>query len=362
MFSILAQIILTIMSTFHSLTVKHLEKTTIDSTVITFELPEHLRSAYEFIPGQYLTLETSINDEMVRRAYSICSTPSQNTIKVAVKKIEGGKFSTYVNNTLKVSDTLQVSTPEGKFTLKTDSSNSKTYVAFAAGSGITPILSMISAVSEQEPDSQFVLMFGNKSSQNTMFYNELNTLQENNNNVSIYYSFSQSNEEGHLFGRIDASKVNYIINNKHKDANIDGYYLCGPEEMINLVSNTLKSNGVDSDIINFELFTSSTDTNTTEEQSNFNSAQVNILLDDEEHNITVSKDVTILDAALKAGLDAPYSCQGGVCSSCICKVTEGEVIMRKNLSLTDEEIEEGFVLSCQAVINSAIIAIDFDDI
>ena len=352
------------MNKFNSLTVKNLEKATPDSTVITFELPEHLMSNYNFIPGQYLTLEASINNEKVRRAYSICSVPNQNDIKVAVKKIEGGLFSSFVNDKLQISDSLDVSIPEGKFTLNTNSVNSKTYVAFAAGSGITPIMSMISSVLKHEPQSKFILMFGNKSPETAMFYDELNTLNSQNSNISIYHTFSKSNEEGHLFGRIDSSKVDYIIKNKHLNETVDAFYLCGPEDMINLVSETLTKSGIDSNKINFELFTSNSNAtvNSSTLTTDVNSASVHILLDDEEHNITVSKEETILDAALKVGLDAPYSCQGGVCSSCICKVTEGHVIMRKNLSLTEEEIEDGFILACQAVINSSNITLDFDDI
>lgn len=353
------------MGRFHSLHIKDIKIETSDTVSISFNVPEDLQADYKFIPGQYLTLRTNINSEEIRRSYSICAEPDANDLRVAVKQIENGVFSTFANTRLKVNDTLDVAIPEGKFILETNHSSKKNYAAFVAGSGITPVMSMIKDVLHHEPNSTFILMYGNKTPEETIFYNEIEALKkEFFGRFYVYYTFTQVNEHDALFGRIDTEKVNYILKNKHKNIELNAFYLCGPETMINLVSNTLEENKVPKSAIHYELFTASAKTTNvaTKTPTLSGDAKVTITVDDEETQITVKENETILDAALKQGIDAPYSCQGGVCSSCICLVTEGEVSMLANSVLTDSEIEEGLTLACQSVPKSSTVKIDFDDV
>jgi len=353
------------MGRFHSLRIQKIKKETSDTVSICFEVPENLKEDFKFVAGQYLTLRTNINGNEVRRSYSLCSAPASGKLCVAIKQIPNGVFSTYANVNLQEGEHLDVSVPEGKFTLQTDAKNRNFYGAFVAGSGITPVMSMIKSVLNNEPNSTFVLLYGNKTPKNAIFHTELNQLSKDNfGRLFIYYTYSQANEKEALFGRIDTEKVNYILKNKHKAATFSDFYLCGPEEMINLVTDELQENHVVKNKIHFELFTASKTTAAPiETTGEFNgTAQVTILVDDEETTITVKENETILDAALKAGIDAPYSCQGGVCSSCACIVTEGKVQLLKNAILTDAEIEEGLTLSCQAVPRSSVIKIDFDEV
>lgn len=353
------------MGRFHSLSIKNIRRETSDTVSISFNIPENLKQDFTFIPGQYLTFRTNINGKEIRRSYSICSTPSSGELRVAVKQIKYGVFSTYANTILKEAEHLDVAVPEGKFLLNTDKDNKKTYGAFVAGSGITPVMSMIKDVLKNEPKSSFVLMYGNKSSENTIFHDELNALKkEYFGRFFLYYTYTKTNESEALFGRIDKEKVNYILQNKHKSTNFDSFYLCGPEEMITLVSDELQHNHIVKNQIHYELFTASTtEAPKVEIPTEFKgSAQMTVVVDDEETTVTIKQDETLLDAALKNGIDAPYSCQGGVCSSCMCLVTEGEVQLLKNSILTDDEIKEGITLACQAIPKSATLKIDFDDV
>ena len=353
------------MGRFHSLSIKNIRRETSDTVSISFNIPEDLKQDFTFIPGQYLTFRTNINGKEIRRSYSICSTPNSGELRVAVKQIKYGIFSTYANTILKEGEHLDVAIPEGKFLLNTNKDNKKTYGAFVAGSGITPVISMIKDVLKNEPKSSFVLMYGNKSSENTIFHDELNALKkEYFGRFFLYYTYTQSNESEALFGRIDKEKVNYILQNKHKSTTFDSFYLCGPEEMITLVSDELQHNHIVKNQIHYELFTASTsETPKAESSKEFTgSAQMTVMVDDEETTVTIKQDETLLDAALKNGIDAPYSCQGGVCSSCMCLVTEGEVQLLKNSILTDDEIKEGITLACQAIPKSVTLKIDFDDV
>ena len=350
------------MSQFHPLTIKDIVKETKDAVSISFHIPENLSTAFKYESGQYLTLKATINGKDVRRAYSICSSPCSGEVRVAVKQIENGIFSTYANTVLKSGDTIEVGNPEGRFVISTNATNKKKYAAFAAGSGITPIFAMVRDVLRNEPQSEFVLIYGNKTSNETIFYNQLNDLaKEFPNRFALHYTFSQSDESA-LSGRIDQQKVDYILE-QHNTSAFNDFYLCGPETMINTVKDRLTEKGIADNSIHFELFTASTDNASTATDSNFSgSAEVTIILDDEETTITVNENQRILDAALKNGIDAPYSCQGGVCSSCICEVTEGSVNMVQNSVLTDEEVEEGLYLACQSVPTSEKITIDFDNV
>ncbi|MDH7446391.1 ferredoxin--NADP reductase [Aquimarina sp. 2201CG14-23] len=350
------------MSDFHALTIKNIIRETPKAVSIEFEVPSELKEVYSFTAGQYITIKTKVNDKEIRRAYSICSAPKSGSLCVAVKEIEGGLFSTIANNTLKAGDILDVNTPEGNFILQSNSESSNTYAAFVAGSGITPVMSMIKTVLEEEPKSSFVLIYGNQTPNEAIFLKEILSLQASYpTRLFVELFYSRSDEEGARFGRIEKSTINYITKNKFKDTTFEAFYLCGPEEMINTVTDVLVENGISNDQVHFELFTSSTDE--TEINADLDGkTNITILVDDEETSFVMDQKKTILDAALEEDIDAPYSCQGGVCSSCICKITEGTALMEKNSILTDSEIAEGLVLACQAHPTSSKVKVDFDDV
>lgn len=350
------------MPDFHKLKIKKITRETTKAVVIDFEIPENLKEVFTFIPGQYTTLKTEIDGEEVRRAYSICSTPMDSQLSVAVKEVENGTFSTYANRQMKEGDVLEVHPPEGTFLLETNTSNNNWYIAFAAGSGITPILSMITSVLKNEPDSSFVLVYGNRTFTETMFVqNLLNLVRNYPNRLHIEFFYSRKQEENAKFGRIEKSTINYILKNRFQNIEFTSYYLCGPEAMINSCKEVLSENGIDKDKVHSELFTSSTVSTPIDKNLDGNTS-ISILVDDEEFKFVMSQNQTILNAALDQDIDAPYSCQGGVCSSCICKVTQGSAVMEKNSILTDSEVEEGLVLACQAHPTTPTISIDFDDV
>ncbi|QEE48748.1 ferredoxin--NADP reductase [Flavobacterium alkalisoli] len=350
------------MSTFHSLTIKDIRRETPNAVSIAFEIPANLKDEYKFIAGQYINIKTHYNGEEVRKAYSICSSPNGNELRVAIKAVKNGGFSVFANEKLSVGDTMEVGVPEGKFTFEPKSDRQRNYAAFAAGSGITPILSIIHSVLENEPESTFVLVYGNKTPDETIFHQYLHELQQKYvGRFFIQFVYSQARAEDSLFGRIDRAAVNFVVKNKHKEKEFAKFYLCGPEEMIKTVSEVLKENNVPEKSIKFELFS----TPIAEKKIDDNldgQTKITILVDDEETTFVMSQKMTILDAALKQGIDAPYSCQGGICSSCMGRITNGTAEMKKNAILTDGEIAEGLTLTCQAHPTSSEIYIDFDDV
>jgi len=347
------------MATFHSVTIKDIKQETADAVSVVFDIPEHLKQDFTFTAGQYITLQKELDGENVRRAYSICSTPKSGEIRVAIKSVENGTFSVYATTDLNVGDAIEIAAPEGRFLLKPEAN--KNYIGFAAGSGITPVLSMMKTVLENEPTSTFTLIYGNKSIEDTIFYDELLALNAKYKTFNLEFVCSREREENMLFGRIDKPFTNFFIKNKYKDISFDAAFLCGPEEMIHTVSDTLKDGYLNEDNIYFELFTVSVDEDATAAIKE-GTSEITFLLDDEETTISMSQSDTILAAALRNDLDAPYSCQGGVCSSCMGKVTEGKAVMAKNSILTESEIEEGFVLTCQAHPTTPKITLDFDDV
>lgn len=349
------------MADFHSLRVKHIKKLTPSSVAITFDIPKDLIQTFDFEAGQYITIKKEIKGDELRRAYSISSTPKKDSFTIGVKKVDRGGFSDYAHSKLAEGDILEVMPPEGRFVFVPTESPKK-IAAFAAGSGITPIMSIAKTVLESNKEHIFVLVYGNKSYEETMFYTDLMKLHlEYTNRFFVYFTNSQAQEKDSLFGRIDTSTVNYALKNKHKDIDFDAFYLCGPEAMIHKVSDTLKDNGVSADKINFELFTA---TEIKEELpiAAEGETQVEVLVDDETFSFTMDKKMVVLDAVLKENIDAPYSCQGGVCSSCIARVTEGKAEMANNQILTDGEIAEGFILTCQAHPVTPTLKVDYDDV
>ena len=350
------------MSSFYKLAIKEIIRETADAVSILFNVPEELQSNYSFVAGQYVNLKVTLDGQEIRRAYSICSAPKSGELRIAVKSVKNGFFSKFANEKLAVGNVIEVGTPEGKFTFEPKTDRQKNYAAFVAGSGITPVFSILKSVLEEEPNSTFVLVYGNKSEKDTIFHNQLHDLQlQYVGRLFVQYVYSQSTADNALLGRIDKSTVNFIMKNKHAEMEFSKCFLCGPEEMINLVSDALKENNISSSDIKFELFSTSSNDNETNTGANGHT-KISILVDSEETTFEMSQQQTLLEAALKQGLDVPYSCQGGICSSCICKITEGAAEMKKNQILNESEVAEGLTLACQAYPTTTSIKIDFDDV
>jgi ring-1,2-phenylacetyl-CoA epoxidase subunit PaaE len=350
------------MPSFKKLVIKEIKHETAAAVSILFNVPEELKPNYTFIAGQYVNLRLTLDGKEIRRAYSICADPESGELRIAVKAVKNGTFSQFANTKLKVGDVLEVGKPEGKFTFEPHADRQKNYAAFVAGSGITPAISILKSVLKSEPQSSFVLVYGNKSPEETIFHQELHDLHlRYTGRLFVHYVYSQAKADGALFGRIDKSVVNFVLNNKHKELEFDKFYLCGPEEMINSVTKVLKEHNIKDSAIKFELFSSSS-TENTEASFHDGHTKITILVDDEETTFEMSQKQTILEAALKQGVDAPYSCQGGICSSCLARVKSGTAEMKKNSILTDNEIADGLVLTCQAFPTSAEIMVDYDDV
>ncbi|GAA0737358.1 ferredoxin--NADP reductase [Gaetbulibacter jejuensis] len=351
------------MAQFHKLTIKDIQRETDKSVTISFHIPETLKSEFSFTAGQYITLRTTLNGNEVRRDYSLCSSPKSGEIKVAVKEVKDGTFSAYANNVLKAGDTIDVAPPKGHFTFVPNDKKTKNIAAFAAGSGITPILSIIKCALEEEVHSEVILVYGNKTTQETMFLKELLELQHKySERFSIQFVFSQADEDDAIFGRIEKSTVNYVMKNKHKNIDVDAVYLCGPEAMIHTVKDVLTENGIAKDRILFELFKAAKPTEVDNSSIGEGQTKITVIVDDEEATFEMSQKQSILEAALDEDLDAPYSCQGGICSSCLARIKEGEATMRQNNILTDNEVAEGLILTCQAHPTTPTIVVDYDDI
>jgi len=349
------------MSSFYKLQIKEIKHETASAISVSFAVPAELQPIYQFTAGQYVNLKLTLDGEEIRRAYSICSAPNSGDLRIAIKSVKSGHFSKFANENLKVGDTLEVGQPEGKFTFEPNAERHKNYAGFAAGSGITPVMSILKSVLQEEPKSTFVLVYGNKSPEETIFYNELHELQLHYvGRFFVQYVFSQAKAEECLFGRIEKSAVNFVLDNKHKEKEFDKFYLCGPEEMINLVSDVLKEHNVPEKNIKFELFSTSITVDNPSADSHNGHTKITVMVDDEETTFEMSQKQTVLEAALKQGIDAPYSCQGGICSSCLARITNGTAEMKKNSILTDEEIAEGLILTCQAHPTSAALYIDYD--
>lgn len=348
------------MSKFNPLQVKEIRRETPLAVSILFEIPAELQSDYQFEAGQYVNIKANINGEEVRRSYSISSSPKSGELRVVVKAIEKGVFSNYATNDLKVGEALEVATPEGKFIVEDKSA--KIFAGIAAGSGITPIISIAKDALESSNETTFVLVYGNKTPEDTIYYNEINELQSKYlGRFFVHYTFTKVHPEGSLFGRIERSTINFVFKNKHAEKIFDAYYLCGPEDMITKVTDVLKDNNVSDDRVFYELFTTSS-TNGEIPIVGEGMVKVTVLVDDVETTFQMPRSEDILTAALKHGIDAPYSCKGGICSSCMCKTVSGKAEMKSNHILMDDEIEEGLLLACQAYVTSDEIYIDFDDV
>jgi ring-1,2-phenylacetyl-CoA epoxidase subunit PaaE len=340
----------------HSLVVSNIKQETVDSVVVSFKIEKESKSLYTFKAGQYLTLCSKIKGKEIKRSYSICSDPQSGKLQVGVKAIKNGVYSNYINDALRVGDTVEVSFPEGRFVLDKSPAN---YLAFAAGSGITPIISIASDELRKNSNSIFVLGYGNKTIGSTMFKDSINTLKnEFQDRFFVYNIYSQENSPDSFFGRIDSGFINTVLK-QHSSIDFEKVLLCGPEKMIQSAAELLKSESFNENQILYELFYSEASKKTAVPSK---SSKATIIYDDETLSLEVPENMTILDAALQKNIDVPYSCQGGVCSSCIAKVSSGSASMIQNNILTDSEIEEGLVLTCQAVPKTQEITVDFDDV
>lgn len=351
------------MSAFNKLQIKEVKHETHNAISVAFAIPSELQSVYQFVAGQYINLKINLDGTEIRRAYSVCSSPKSGELRIAIKAVKDGHFSKFANTNLKAGDFLEVSHPEGRFTFEPQADRQRNYAAFVAGSGITPVMSILKSVLESEKNSTFVLVYGNKNNEETIFHQELVQLQQQYvGRFFVHFVYSQIKVENELFGRIDKANVNFILNNKHKEKEFSKFYLCGPEEMINLVSGILKEHHIAEKNIKFELFSTSASAENTETSSADGHTKITVLVDDEETTFEMSQKQTLLEAALKQGIDAPYSCQGGICSSCLARVSKGTAQMKKNSILSDKEVADGLVLTCQAHPTSSEIFVDFDDV
>ncbi|MFL1010613.1 2Fe-2S iron-sulfur cluster-binding protein [Flavisericum labens] len=354
------------MSSFHTLSIKNITRETDKSISISFNVPDNLKDTFSFQAGQYITLKTKVEGNEVRRDYSLCASPKSGELKVAVKEVKDGTFSSYANSSIKVGDSLEIAPPKGRFIFTPNDSKTKNIALFAAGSGITPILSIIKCALEEEVYSKVILVYGNKTAEETMFFSELLELQHKyNERFSIQFVFSQRDEDDDsIFGRIEKSTVNYVMKNKHKHIDVDAYYLCGPEAMIHTVKDVLTGHDVDPNRIHFELFKAAKPADVKEDTTAASSGKttITITVDDETTTFEMAQKQTILEAAIDEDLDAPYSCQGGICSSCLARVTEGAATMRQNNILTESEVAEGLILTCQAQPTTPTISVDYDDV
>ncbi|MGJ8592021.1 MAG: 1,2-phenylacetyl-CoA epoxidase subunit PaaE [Aquaticitalea sp.] len=356
------------MAQFHKLKIRDIYKETDDCSVIAFAVPKDLQDEFKFSQGQHLTLKADIEGEDVRRSYSLCSSPLDNEWRVAVKLIPGGKFSTYINSSLKAGDELEVMTPSGTFGVSAQPDKAKNYLFFAAGSGITPVLSMIKTHLAEEPNATCKLFYVNKTAKSIIFKEELEQLRNKYfGRLEIYYFLTKERRDIDLFnGRFDDEKMKVLTKTFIDIPDTSEVFLCGPEQMVNYVSNYLVDAGLPKNLIHFELFVtglSEEDIKRAERlaKQNVEGVEVTIVDGGKEFQFTMTKDYdNILDAALGAGADLPFACKGGVCSTCKCQVKEGEVEMKVNYALEEKEVAQNYVLSCQAVPTSNKVVVDFD--
>ena len=362
---------------FYKLPIKEIRQETPDCISVLFDVPDELKEAFKFNQGQSLTMRTTLNDEEVRRTYSICSSPIDKEWRVAIKKVEGGVFSTFANQQLKTGDILEVMQPVGKFYTRLDPSQKKNYLAFAAGSGITPVMSIINTTLRTEPQSQFTLVFGNRNKNSIIFKEDLEALKDKYlDRFRVYYILSRERTEIPLnTGRIDVNKL--VELNRLIDYNkIDEFFICGPEEMIFSVKEYLEQKDVDRRIIHFELFTTPGENSRTtgssgqfaigNKQSGTDKnveakSKVSIKMDGIMFDFDLSYEgQSILEAGLQQGADLPFACKGGVCTSCKARLLEGKVFMDVHWGLEPDEIEQGFILTCQSHPRSERVVVDYD--
>lgn len=353
---------------FHQLQVKNIKKETEQCVSISFDIPADLASEFTFKEGQNITIKKIINGEELRRSYSICSSPHENELRVAVKKVDGGLFSLYANEVLKKGDVLEVLPPTGKFNAKLTNVDQGRYLAIASGSGITPVISIIKHSLTSQPHSHFTLIYGNRSRGSIIFFEELEAIKNKYmERFTLINILSREKTDVALsYGRINKEKLQ-VLQSLVPYNKFDSIYICGPEEMIFSAKNYFEEIGINKSIIHFELFTTPGQASKSKQvidvvnESSKPSALVSLRLDGRTLEFPLAYDgPSILDAALQTGADLPYACKGGVCASCRAKLTSGEVFMDVNYALEEEEVAAGFILTCQAHPVSERIEVDFD--
>ncbi len=350
---------------FHKLIVKDIRKETKDCVSVAFEIPEELKNDFRFIQGQNVTIKFAAEEE-IRRSYSICTGPADNELRIAVKKVSNGVFSTFANEILKKGDVLDVMSPTGTFFTEVSPSNKKDYVLFAAGSGITPIISIIKTILYAEPASTVTLIFGNKNVSSIIFKEDLEALKDKHiSRFRLYHILSRERTETEInYGRIDANKCQ-LLSKLIDFVAADEFFICGPEQMVFCVKDFLENKGISKSKIHFELFTTPArkhikiydGVNTPGEEG----SKITVKLDGRSFNFNLDYNSNnILDAALAEGADLPFACKGGVCTTCKAKLMEGEIEMEVNYGLETEEVEAGFILTCQSHPRSKKVVVDFD--
>ena len=352
---------------FHTLTIADIRKETEDTVSISFQISEDLKKEFAFSSGQYLTLRAIVDGEDIRRSYSLSSSPYENEWRVAIKKIDGGKFSTYANEKLEVGQTLEVMNPTGNFHLNSSPTHKKSYVLIAAGSGITPIISIAKSVLNDEPDSDVTLFYGNKGFASIIFREEIEGLKNKfMNRLRVVHILSRESLGNSIQkGRIDSDKLQKLHKAFLENTTIDEVFVCGPEEMIHSVKENFAPYVSDVKNIHFELFTTSgskKDKVESSEKSPSIASNVKVIIDGDTLELAMeSNGETILDAAFKAGGDLPFACKGGVCCTCKAKILEGTATMDINYALEPDEVEAGYILTCQAHPTSKTLIVSFDE-
>ena len=355
------------MSKFYPLTVAKVKHETRDAIAVTFDVPDELKDAFAYKQGQHLTLRAMIDGEDVRRSYSICSAVQDKALRVAIKRCAGGLFSNWANEQLQPGVTLEVMPPMGHFNVPLEPGSARHYLGFAAGSGITPLLSIIKTTLQAEPHSRFTLVYGNRASSTVIFRDELTDLKDQYmDRLRLVYVMSREQQDIELFnGRITEEKCGQFLKHWIDIRDIDVAFICGPEDMMHGVSRSLQEAGLEKEKIRIELFAASIPKHEHKprhiDAGAKHQTEVTVIMDGNAASFTMDKDKeSILDAGLRAGIDMRYSCKGGVCSTCRCKVLDGEVEMDVNYALEDYEVRRGFVLSCQSFPVTDKVVVDFD--
>ncbi|WP_409277126.1 1,2-phenylacetyl-CoA epoxidase subunit PaaE [Pseudomonas defluvii] len=358
------------MSQFHSLTVKQVRTETRDAVSILFDVPATLSQQFRFTQGQYLVMRTQLDGEEVRRSYSICTGVNDDELRVAVKRVPGGRFSAFANDVLSAGDVLEVMPPAGSFNIALAPERQGRYLAVAAGSGITPILSIIKTTLESEPNSHFTLLYGNRASSSALFREQLEDLKNRYlQRLNLIFVFSREQQDIDLYnGRIDADKCGQLFSRWLDVPRLDAAFICGPQAMTEIVRDRLKDSGMAAERIHFELFAAAGNEQRREareaaRQADSAVSQITVISDGRALAFDLPRNSqSILDAGNAIGAELPYSCKAGVCSTCKCKVIEGEVEMDSNHALEDYEVAAGYVLSCQSYPVSDKVVLDFDQL
>jgi ring-1,2-phenylacetyl-CoA epoxidase subunit PaaE len=348
---------------FHTLTIDRVEPVTDSSVAVTFVVPESLAETFAHDAGQHVIVKTEIDDETVRRSYSICSPSGSSELTVGIKHLDGGVFSTYANEVLSPGDTIEVTPPTGDFTIVTDARKENHYIAIVAGSGITPVLSMISSVLETESASRFTLIYGNRDGRSVMFLDELDALKNRYpDRFVMIHILSRESHAIELFeGRIDEEKLVQLFSTVVDAGTATDWYLCGPSGIVQAARTVLAAGGVPEDNIHDELFFAGDDAAAVAVSDDLIGSEVKFTLNGRTSTVIVDPDgAPILDHALAVRPDAPFSCRSGACASCRARVTEGEVVMDKNWSLNQEEVDAGQILTCQSHPVSDVVEITYD--